>query len=147
MRKITKITVISVCLAFGALSCTKPGCTDENSTNYSADANEDDGTCAYRGDITFWCLPAISTALNDAGHTELVFELEGNDVGSVTTVNFFAPGGECNTPGVFTVAMEDLPYEYRYYKYRVKGTGGLVLYEDFIKLNANECLSIELETE
>lgn len=145
MKKITQIVLVSAISAFSMFSCTKPGCTEENATNYSVDANEDDGTCNYRGDITFWCLPAVSTALYDAGHTMLRFELEGALVDSIETEYFFSPGGECNTPGVKTIAMEELPYEYRYFKYRVKGNGFVTLYEDFIKLDANNCLAIKLD--
>ncbi len=145
MKKLSQLTAITVIMAFSFFSCSKPGCTDENSTNYSSEANEDDGTCAYRGDITFWCLPAVSTALNDAGHTMLRFELEGEIVDSIPTLLFFSPSGDCNTPGVKTIAMEELPYEYRYYKYRIKGNGFETLYEDFIKLDANQCLGIQLE--
>lgn len=145
MKKITQISLIAVVMTIGLFSCSKPGCTDQNSTNFNSEANEDDGTCTYRGDITFWCLPAVSTALMDAGHTMLRFELEGALVDSIQTELFFSPGGECNTPGVKTIAMEDLPYEYRYYKYRVKGNAFETLYSDFIKLDANECLAIKLE--
>lgn len=145
MKKITQLSIISVISAFTMMSCSKPGCTDDLATNFNIDASEDDGTCNYRGDITFWCLPAVSTALYDAGHTMLRFELEGSLVDSIATEYFFSPGGECNTPGVKTIPMEELPYNYRYYKYRVKGAGFVTLYEDFIRLDANDCLAIKLE--
>lgn len=145
MRKITKIVMITVVAAFGFASCSKPGCTDDKASNFNADANEDDGKCTYRGDITFWCLPAVSNDLLLNGHTMLRFELEGKLVDSIATELFFAPGGECNTPGVKTIPQEEMPYEYRYYKYRVKGAGFVTLWEDFIKLDANNCLAIKLE--
>lgn len=144
MRKTTQITTIFALLTFGIFSCAKPGCTDDSSTNYNAEANEDDGTCIYRGDVTFWCLPAVSEGLMDDGHVMLRFELEGAIVDSIATEVFFSPSGECNTPGVKTIPLEELPYEYRWYKYRVKGDGFTTLYEGFIKLDANECLSIQL---
>ena len=144
MRKLKNILALAAVSVFTMMSCTKPGCTDERATNYSADAREDDGTCVYRGDITFWCLPAVSESLIDAGHTTLDFELEGEIVDSIQTEVFFSPSGECNTPGVKTIPREELPYHYRHYKYRVRGAGNTILYENFITLDANECLSIQL---
>ena len=73
------------------------------------------------------------------------FELEGGIRDTIGTDFFFAPGGDCNTPGVMTIPLEDIPYEFRHYKYRVRGTGLQTLYEGFITLDANECLSIKLE--
>lgn len=145
MKKITQIAAITVFSVFGLLSCAKPGCTDDRATNFNADARDDDGTCTYRGDISFWCLPSVSESLVDAGHTMLRFELEGQIVDSIETVFFFSPSGECNTPGVKTLPREDLPYEFRHYKYRVRGAGFATLYEGFITLDANECLSVKLE--
>lgn len=147
MKKLTQILIVTVLSLFGFTSCVKPGCTDEKATNYSAEAKEDDGTCTYRGDITFWCLPAVSEMLYDMGHTRLRFELEGEILDSVDTEFFFAPSGECSAPGVKTIAMNELPYEYRYYKYRVKGSGFATIWEDFIRLDANDCLDIQLKFE
>lgn len=42
-----QIPAIVICLLFCLFSCQKKGCTDPLATNYSAEANEDDGTCTY----------------------------------------------------------------------------------------------------
>ena len=144
MKNLKNLLALMALSALTMMSCSKPGCTDERSSNYSEEANEDDGSCYYRGDITFWCLPAVSESLIEAGHTKLSFELEGEIADTVKTENFFAPGGECNTPGVKTIPQEEMPHHFRYFKYRVKGNGGVTLWEDFVNLHANECLSIEL---
>lgn len=145
MRKIAYTLFVTVFTGLAFTSCVKPGCTDDKATNFSTDAKEDDGTCTYRGDISFWCLPAVSEVLEEAGDTILLFELEGEIVDSVDTEYFFAPSGDCGAPGVKTIPREELPYEYRYYKYRVIGATSSTIFEDFIKLEANECLSIQLK--
>ena len=145
MKKIFKLLAIFAVGAFATTSCTKPGCTDSNSTNYSAEATEDDGSCLYRGDITFWCLPAVSEGLIDIGHDTLRFELEGEILDSIATESFFSPEGDCNLAGVVTIPRDELTYKERWYKYRVYGQLGVELYSDFILLEANECEAVKLE--
>jgi hypothetical protein len=145
MKKTISITVITILSAFGFLSCDKNGCTDVDATNYVVDANSDDGTCTYSGDIAFWCLPEVSTALKDAGHVNLYFELEGEIVDSIVTELFFAASGVCGASGVKTINRVFTGDSKHYYKYRVKGKDYVTLYEDFILLDANSCLGIRLE--
>ena len=145
MKKTLTKTGIGLIIALGLFSCDKYGCTDVDATNYVTDANSDDGSCTYAGDIAFWCLPEVSTALKDAGHVTLYFELEGEIQDSITTELFFAAAGECGASGVKTMHREFTGDSKHYYKYRVKGKDYVTLYEDFILLEANECLSIRLE--
>jgi hypothetical protein len=145
MRKKINLILIACAGAFAFYSCEKPGCTDENATNYSVDAKDDDNSCTYRSEVTFWCLPSVSDAFIADGHDTLRFELEGVIVDSVPTVSFFSPTGECNTPGVKTIPREIGSYDKRYYKYRVRGHEFVTIREGFIQLLANECLQIELE--
>lgn len=42
-----KKLLIILGLALSIISCKKEGCTDENATNYNAEADVDDGTCIY----------------------------------------------------------------------------------------------------
>lgn len=47
----TKLNFLPYLIIFSTLilsaSCKKEGCTDKNATNYSADADKDDGSCNY----------------------------------------------------------------------------------------------------
>lgn len=42
-----KLLIGVAVLSLAAVSCKKEGCTDENATNYNADAKKDDGSCTY----------------------------------------------------------------------------------------------------
>ncbi len=43
-------------LGFSGVSCKKeiPGCKDEEADNYLYGATEDDGSCTYSGQLSFW---------------------------------------------------------------------------------------------
>ena len=51
MKTLLKITICSLVLF---ASCKKPGCMDKEATNYNMSANEDNGTCSYLGNVTFF---------------------------------------------------------------------------------------------
>jgi len=145
MKKILYKIALVVLGTASITSCVKQGCTDAKAVNFSEEARDDDGSCFYRGDIVFWTLPGTSMMLNDMGHDTLRFELEGNMVDSIQTLLFFSPTGECGTPGAITVTQDSLPNTQRWFKYRVLGEDFVTLYEDFILLDANECLNVRLD--
>lgn len=141
-----KIGLLLPFLALGLsiASCTKEGCTNIEATNYSPDANQNDGSCSYKGNIVFWASPVVSDSLISLGHDFLRFEVEGEYVDSISTAVFFAAGGECNLTGTITNQRTFVGDTKRYYKYRVKGAGFETLQEDIILLNANDCEAVEI---
>jgi hypothetical protein len=56
-KAITSIYIIAIILTMISFtSCEKEvfGCTDPSSTNYDPSATDDNGTCEYNGNVTFW---------------------------------------------------------------------------------------------
>jgi hypothetical protein len=140
-----KLLFLPLLFLFIAASCVKKGCTDDLAENYDAEAEENDQTCTYAGNVVFWCLPAISDSLkNIEGHVMLKFELEGEIIDSITTETFFAAAGECGLTGTKTIKREFTGNSERYYHYRVKGLNNTTIYEDFIEIKAKNCLNIQL---
>ncbi len=54
--KTLKITIICAIFSMAILSCKKnvSGCTDPMSDNYTAEANVEDGSCNYHGNLIAW---------------------------------------------------------------------------------------------
>jgi hypothetical protein len=142
--KFLKPFSICILVIVSLASCKKSGCTDIDASNFDSEASTDDGTCAYTGNIVFWCLPAVSDSLRNLGHTKLYFELESEIVDSISTEFFFSPAGDCNGSGTKTFSREFSGDSKWNYHYRVKGLNQATIYEDFILLKANECLDVRL---
>jgi hypothetical protein len=141
-----KLLFLPALLIIFTASCAKKGCNDDLAQNYDPEAEENDQSCQYAGNVVFWCLPAVSDSLkNIEGHIMLRFELEGEMVDSTTTETFFAAAGECGLTGAKTIKQEFTGNSERYYKYRIRGLNYQTIYEDFITIKANDCLNIQLE--
>lgn len=100
--KITKIFLLT--FLFGVLtmsSCQKKGCTDTSATNYSSDAQSDDGTCTYAPKITLigdaTVEVAVGSVYNDQGANA-----ENND-GTLVVVTTDATTVNTAQTGSYTV--------------------------------------------
>ena len=57
MPEFVRIALFSIGLTVILLTSCKeniPGCTDQTADNYQIEANEENGSCTYSGEITFW---------------------------------------------------------------------------------------------
>jgi hypothetical protein len=52
MRKIILVSIVGLTFVFGCKK--KEGCTDSTALNYDSNAEKDDHTCNYNGQVTFW---------------------------------------------------------------------------------------------
>ncbi|UKN01797.1 hypothetical protein K6119_18910 [Paracrocinitomix mangrovi] len=133
---------------FGALimfqSCNKNGCTNPEADNYNPDAKSEDFSCAYTGNVFFWCNPQVSDSLNSLGHSILRFEVGGDIVDSTATVSFASVAGDCGGVGVMTIPQSFTGNNEWKYKWRVKGDNFVTLYEGFVTIPGGDCAEVEL---
>lgn len=96
------ITVPLFCFLLGATGCKKEepivfGCTDPASTSYNPSATDDNGTCEYEGQVTFWynSIGSDATVLvnGQTGYITLYYPNYNPDCGSSGCANFTLPTG------------------------------------------------------
>jgi len=122
-KKVLLLFSVVVMLAAFSTSCTKEcGCMDEDATNYSSTAEEDDGTCLYEGSVVFY-------------------------YGQSTGSDVYWSGSEspnCDTEGAITTTM-DLGYDkFETYTYKVVDDTNFERWSGDITFEANTCIAQEL---
>lgn len=81
---------------FVSVSCKKEGCTDPLADNYNASANDNDGSCEYTGQVTFWMSSGsdnVNVTLNGITSTISVNLSAVPDCGANGCANFTLPSG------------------------------------------------------
>lgn len=92
-------------LAFAVLSIAvfsacakKKGCMDKDSTNFDSSAQQDDGSCQYKGSIVLWMDTANQLG---PGYSEKIY-LDGVFQGNINVYFAKAPG--CGATGALTIS-------------------------------------------
>ncbi len=140
-------TIIFFLFAIAVLfnSCKKEeGCTDKNASNYSADAEEDDGTCTYKGSVVFWYNQASSEGLQLDLSSSLSFYLDGIIVGSTATSQYWTGGPTCGANASITVEKDLGLVKSKSYPYQVKDDWGDIIWEGNVTIDANSCYQLQL---
>jgi len=142
MKKV--LSVLAVSILIFATGCKKEGCTNQDATNYSSEADNDDGSCSYEGEVVFWYGESISEGLASIGSTTLTFRVDGVIVGSTAANVFWTSAPTCGQNGSITVSM-DLGNGTNLAKnYSVKDQDDYEIWAGVVNFTANTCTVLEL---
>ena len=143
-KKLLSLSAIFV-LCFAFTSCKKEeGCTDKNATNYSVDAEEDDGTCTFDGSGLIWYDQTVSTLLVSNGISSLAFYIDGILVGSTAASVYWTSQPTCGDNGSITFDKSLGLVKSKSFSYQVTDDQGVTIWSGNINIDANSCSRLQL---
>ncbi len=137
--------LITAILSFSILltACKKEGCTDSLAVNYDAEANENDGTCSFQSQTSFWINQNISNWLSVTyGITSLNVYMNDVLVGTMDPTEWKV-GPDCGGDN-FTVTNDLGSVKAKSSNYEVRDQNGNLQFSGTVSNTANDCTSIEL---
>ena len=149
MKK-TKIKFLFLAMLIGSMtilttSCAKEkGCTDPDSINYNADAEEDDGSCEYVGRVVFWYNEATADSLLEDGAISLTYYVDGTLVGSSAASVYWTGAPECGQEGSVTITKNLGNAKNKTFTYSVKDQDDFEYWSGTVDFKANTCIATEL---
>lgn len=145
MKKLSIIFLTGLCIV--ALQSCRPeeGCTNKDATNYSPDAEKDNGSCKYKGEIVFWYDATTSANLIDYDSMSLKFYVDGNLVGSTASSVFWGSAPACGQNSTITVTKDLGSDKSKSANYFVKDEYDEILWEGTVTFEANTCSKYRLE--
>jgi hypothetical protein len=140
-----RLLIITVLAGIGLSSCSKPGCTDIDATNYSEKAKKDDGSCNYSEKLIIWQSEATSNILVQAGITGISIYIDGSLAGSFLTTNYWTGTPSCSQAGNASATIDMGQNKTKLVSIEYKDQSGTSLGTDLITVTAGTCNTFEIQ--
>lgn len=139
------LLIITVLAGLGLSSCSKPGCTDIDATNYSEKAKNDDGSCSYSEKLIIWQSSATSDILQQAGITGISIYLDDALAGSFLTSNYWTGTPTCSQAGNVSATIDMGSLSSKIVALEYKDQDGISLATESILVTAGTCNTFEIQ--
>ena len=132
MKKVILFSIVCLGLSVFISSCAKvQGCTNATAINYNSAAEKDNGTCIYKGKVTFW------TKTGD-GFGLITVTMGDGTTGTIA--NDFSTAPACDQIG--TLAYTNVPGNYTYTAEET--TLGSNTWSGSVTITSGGCLAVRL---
>jgi hypothetical protein len=138
------LLIITVLAGIGLSSCSNPGCTDIDATNYSAKAKTNDGSCTYSEKLVIWQSSATSLLEQADGITGVQIYIDGQFSGSFLSTNYFTAEPTCSQTGNFSTTIDMGNYNTDYITLEFKDQNGNLIDSQLYNMIAGTCNTYEI---
>lgn len=144
MKLFAMIGILSAIVLTGCKKDKITGCTNTNAENFDSSAEEDDGSCQYKGSQVLWYGKATADSLYDDASTSLTYKVEGAIVGSSAASVYYTSAPDCGKNGSITVEKSLGGSTSKSFSYKVTDDFGDVIWSGNLLFEANTCTATEL---
>jgi hypothetical protein len=139
------LLTLTVLAGLGLSSCSKPGCTDIDATNYSEKAKTNDGSCNFSEKLIIWQSNSTSQLLQQAGISGISIYIDGSLAGSFLTTNYWTGTPTCDQAGNVSATIDMGHNKTKVVSIEYKDQDGVSLATDAITVTAGACNTFEIQ--